>query len=194
MTTSDEQTRRLTELEQQVEQISGRLAALEQAGGQPAPPAPGPWAAAPEPGGPGWPEIGETAFSYSGQGRFGADRVVIRQRARLSDVLDADPDLAAKVFAALASPARITLLRALLDGPRTSQQLRAELDDASVGQLYHHLRELAAAGLITQPGRSLYAIPRGGHVPLCIQIITAAHLSAGTPRFAPLEEEPDSDG
>lgn len=60
----------------------------------------------------------------------------------------AEPEPVARVFAALASPARIVLLRALLDGPRTSQQLRTELDDPSVGQLYHQLRELLAAGLI----------------------------------------------
>ena len=109
----------------------------------------------------------------------------------MSDVLDADPDLVAKVFAALASPARITVLRALLGGPRTSQQLRAELDDASVGQLYHHLRELLAVGLITQPARSQYAIPRGsGPIALCIQIIAASRLVSNTPRLLPPDEEP----
>jgi DNA-binding transcriptional ArsR family regulator len=129
-------------------------------------------------------------LSYSGRGRFGPHFLGIQQRARLSDVLDADPDMAAKVFAALASPARIVLLRALLNGPRTSQQLRAELDDASVGQLYHHLRELLAAGLVTQPARSQYALPRGSQVALCIQITAASHLAAGTPRPGLLEEEP----
>ena len=194
MTISDESSERLTRLEQQMEQVSGRLTALEQAARRPAPPlaAPGPRADVMEPGGPEWAETGETTFSYSGQGRFGADRVMIRQRARLSQVLDADPDQVAKVFAALGSPARIIVLRALLDGPRTSQQLRAELDDASVGQLYHHLRELMAAGLIIQPGRSQYAIMRGSHVPLCIEIIAAAQLSSGAPRSLPLDEEPSA--
>ncbi|MBV9450297.1 MAG: helix-turn-helix transcriptional regulator [Streptosporangiaceae bacterium] len=194
MTISDESSERLTRLEQQMEQVSGRLTALEQAAGRraPNPPAPGPRADVMEPGGPEWAETGETTFSYSGQGQFGADRVVIRQRARLSQVLEADPDQVAKVFAALGSPARITVLRALLDGPRTSQQLRAELDDASVGQLYHHLRELMAVGLIVQPGRSQYAIMRGSHVPLCIEIIAAAQLSSGAPRSLSLDEEPSA--
>jgi DNA-binding transcriptional ArsR family regulator len=222
MTTSDDEPGRMTRLEQQMQEISDRLAALERAIGQsmpppapsPMPPAPaagpipasvpgpvpgpvppGTWIGAPAPGeGPG----GEQAsFYYSGQGWFGRNRMMIQQRARLSDVLDAEPEPVAKVFAALSSPARIVLLRALLDGPRTSQQLRAELDDPSVGQLYHHLRELLAAGLIIQPGRSLYAIPRGAEITLCIEIVAALHMSAvsrpypGAPPGQLDDQEPD---
>jgi hypothetical protein len=80
------------------------------------------------------------------------------------------------------------LLRALLNGPRNSQQLRRELDDPSAGQLYHHLRELMAAGLVVQPARSVYAIPRGSQVELCIQIIVAANLTSGSNRYPPQGE------
>jgi hypothetical protein len=85
----------------------------------------------------------------------------------------------------------MTQISGRLGGPRTSQQLRAELDDASVGQLYHHLRELLAVGLITQPARSQYAIPKGsGSIALCIQIIAASRLVSNTPRLLPPDEEP----
>jgi len=117
---------------------------------------------------------------------------VIRQRTRLSDAPGTDPDPIAKVFAALASPARITVLRTLLDGPRTSQRLRAELDDdASAGQFYHHLRELLAAGLIIQPARSQYAISKSALPMLCIQLTIAARLAASiSPPIPPDEELP----
>jgi DNA-binding transcriptional ArsR family regulator len=194
MTANDDYSGRLTRLEQQLQQISGRLAVLEHTHGQPvpaAPPASARWIADPEAE---MPEFGEPTFSFSGQGRLGAEVIVIRQRARLSHVMEADPDLVAKVFAALASPARIIVLRALLNGPRSSQELRAELDDASVGQLYHHLRELLAAGLITQPARSQYAIPKGSLILICIQIIAAAQLSTGAPGIGTVEEDPSAGG
>jgi hypothetical protein len=138
----------------------------------------------------------EAVFSYSGQGPFGPDGRVLamHKRARLSDVMNADPDSVARVFTALASPARISLLRALLNGPLNSQQLRHELDDPSAGQLYHHLRELLAAGLVVQPARSVYAIPRGNQVDLCIQIAAAANLTSYSNRSPPpTDEEADED-
>jgi DNA-binding transcriptional ArsR family regulator len=166
---------RLTRLEQRLEQVMGRLAALEQSAARVPAPEPAPRAAGPAPvadGGTGavtlpdpapvpGPAGGEAVFSYSGRAPAG---LAARKQARLSDVMNADPDSAARIFTALASPARITLLRALLHGPANSQQLRSELDDPSAGQFYHHLRELMAAGLVTQPARRLYAIPRGSEV------------------------------
>lgn len=193
MTTSDDTSERLARVEDQLRQVTGRLAALEQA--QPAGRAPGTWAPGPGPdvrqqAGPEPADAGEPTFAYSGRGQIGGRPIAVHGRARMSDVMEADPEQIAKVFAALASPARITVLRALLDGPRTSQQLRAELDDASVGQLYHHLRELMAAGLIIQPARSRYAIRRGSLVVLCVQIATAANLAGNAPGSAVPEEDP----
>ena len=193
---------RLTRLERLLEEISGRLAALEQARAAPAPSAPS-WPAVPPPSLPpasavapslpwasdpavlGGPVGPETRFSYSGGGQFGRDRLVLRKNRGLTDVLEAEPEMLAKVFTGLASPARIVLLRALLDGPLTSQQLRRELDDASAGQFYHHLKELQAAGLVIQRGRSLYDLPKGSQVALCFAIIAALDLTAFWPRYPP---------
>jgi hypothetical protein len=222
----DSDNGRLTQLQRQLEQVTGRLAALEQAAARApaprhAPPAaasapaaaggagagpdaatipgraafPGPGAF---PGPAGFPDVAgeEAVFSYSGQGPFGPDgRVLVaHKRARLSDVMNADADSAARVFTALASPARITLLRALMNGPRNSQELRRDLDDPSAGQLYHHLRELLAVGLVVQPARSVYAIPRGNQVDLCIQIAAAANLTSFSNRFPPpADDETDED-
>jgi len=187
MTAPDDTRERLARMEEQMRQVSGRLAALEQAAGRPAFAAAQPLAGPAEPDGP---ESGEAVFVITGQGELGGNRIKIRQRARVADVLETDPDVAAKVFAALASPARITVLRSLLAGPRTSQQLRAELDDASVGQLYHHLRELLAAGLIIQPARSQYAIPRSALTMLCIQLTAAARLAANISLPISPDEDP----
>lgn len=188
MTAADDPRGRLARLEEQMRQITDRLAALEQPARQPEPAAPArQWHLGTLPG-PGRPATGEPAFLIEGHGQFGGGPIMMRQQASLSDVLDTDPDAAAKIFAALASPARITVLRALLDGPRTSQQLRTELDDASVGQLYHHLRELLAAGLIIQPARSRYAIPRNALIMLCAQLIAAGRLASSISLPIPPDE------
>jgi DNA-binding HxlR family transcriptional regulator len=109
----------------------------------------------------------------------------IRQQAMLSQVFSAEPEAVTRVFAALASPARIVLLRSLVDGPRTSQQLRAVLDAPSVGQLYHHLRELLAAGLVVQPSRSIYEIPPGKVIAVCVAVSAATHLTSTSHQLPP---------
>lgn len=185
MTAADDTSRRLARMEEQIRQLTSQLANLA----EPAMSAPRQQhlERLPEIDAPA---TGEPEFEISGRGRLGGGPVAIRQRARMPDVLDTDPDAVAKVFAALASPARVTVLRTLLDGPRTSQQLRAELDDASVGQLYHHLRELLAAGLIIQPARSRYAIQRGAVVMVCAQLIAAGRLASRIPLAALADQEP----
>jgi hypothetical protein len=186
---SDGEAGRLERLERQLREFSDRLAALE----------PSPASAPPDPAAPSWsatPSAADTddesEFSFSGRARFGGQMLYIQQRGGLDQVMNANPERVAKVFAALASPARIVLVRALLDGPRTSQELRQELDDPSVGQLYHHLKELLAAGLVVQPSRSVYALPRGSQIALCMQIIAAASmLPAGLATQPPEPEEAD---
>jgi hypothetical protein len=199
---SEGEADRMERLERQLTDLGERLAALERvpAGapedaapsrpGMPAPPPRLKPAGAEDPGPAGADDQSE--FAYSGRARFGGQMLFIQQRGRLADVMNANPERVAKVFAALASPARIVLVRALLDGPRTSQELRQELDDPSVGQLYHHLKELLAAGLVVQPGRSVYALPRGSQISLCLQIIAAASmLPTGLANQPP---EPDEEG
>lgn len=186
---TDDVTDRVARLERQLQDAAARLSALEHAAG-----APGSGRALPSlpMSGPGdalggvpggvpnaVPESEETAFEYSGRGRFGKHQMVVHRRAGLAEVMGTEPDQLAKVFAALASPARIVLLRSLLDGPLTSQELRARLADPSVGQLYHHLNQLLAAGLVVQPGRSRYALPQGNEIALCVELLTAGHLIEG---------------
>lgn len=173
---------RLERLEQQLTELSSRLGALERSV-RPARPE---VAAAPGPA--GAPAAADQTLTFGGRVRSGRTMVASYRRS-VDDVLAADPDAAARLFAALANPARVALLQALIDGPRTSQQLRGVLDDPSAGQLYHHLKELLAAGLVIQPGRSHYALRRGSPVELCILILAAANLaSAAGPYPEPADD------
>jgi DNA-binding HxlR family transcriptional regulator len=215
-TNSDDGSARIAELERQMRAVTGRVTALEQAAG-PLPrilPGPGGPSGAPGPAGPvlrhgpgepaprpgGQPagqgeEGGEAAVGYWGSGQFGLRYMGIRQQATLSQVFAAEPEAVTRVFAALASPARIVLLRSLVGGPRTSQQLREVLDAPSVGQLYHHLRELLAAGLVVQPGRSVYEIPPGKVIAVCVAVSAAAQLMSTSHQLPPPpvpEEEEDA--
>ncbi len=174
---------RIAELEQQIREVADRVTALEQGAGGP-------------PGGqlraqPGRTPAGlsgdgdEATVGYWGNGRFGPRQMAIRQQATLSQVFAAEPEAATRVFAALASPARIVLLRSLIGGPRTSQQLREVLDAPSVGQLYHHLRELLAAGLVVQPSRSVYEIPPGKVIAVCVAVSAAGQLMSTSHQLPP---------
>ncbi|WP_422772010.1 ArsR/SmtB family transcription factor [Plantactinospora sp. WMMC1484] len=79
----------------------------------------------------------------------------------------------AESFAALGHPVRLRLLREILAGRRTAAEL-TELDGlGTTGQLYHHLRQLVAAGWLHSPGRARYEVPAGRVVPLLVAITIA---------------------
>jgi ArsR family transcriptional regulator, arsenate/arsenite/antimonite-responsive transcriptional repressor len=184
------------QLAAQIRALADRLAALEMAVGENAAPGSGGRPAASgtlggpvAPSAPVDPPEGAT-LRYSGVGQFGPIHVQIFQRADLGTVLNADPGLITRVFAALAHPVRFAVLRALLGGPATSQHLRDVLDAGSVGQLYHHLKELLSAGLVFQPSRNIYAIPPGKVVAVCVAVMAATHLTwAGPPAGPPADHE-----
>jgi hypothetical protein len=53
----------------------------------------------------------------------------------------------------------------------------------TTGQLYHHLRERRAAGLVVQRRRSGYAVPAGRAIP-CLVLVAAAQGCAHVREFA----------
>ena len=192
MGTSESDHARITGLEAQLQDVTSRLAALEEAASQ-FPPA---MSAIRAPGPAG--ENGDDAIvAYSGTGQFGPHRIGITRRRTLREVLAAAPESIAPVFGGLASPARIGLLYALINGLRTSQQLREVLDAPSAGQLYHHLRELLAAGLIVQPARSVYQIPPAKIVAVTVAVSAAEQLTSvshqAPPAVLPEDDEPPGD-
>lgn len=89
------------------------------------------------------------------------------------EIIADDSDEAAECLAALGSPVRLRLLRAILGGRRTAAEL-AELDGVGTsGQIYHHLRQLAAVGWLHTAGRGRFEVPAGRVVPLLVALASA---------------------
>ncbi|MER5869985.1 winged helix-turn-helix domain-containing protein [Streptomyces sp. NPDC002044] len=81
----------------------------------------------------------------------------------------------AESLAALGSPVRLRLLREILAGRRTAAELTALDGVGTSGQVYHHLRQLTAAGWVHPVGRGRHEVPGARVVPLLVL------LSAATP-------------
>ncbi|MET8894815.1 ArsR/SmtB family transcription factor [Streptomyces albogriseolus] len=93
--------------------------------------------------------------------------------ALTSDLLTYEWPDAAESFAALGHPVRLRLLREITGGRRTAAEL-AELDDiGTTGQIYHHLRQLTAAGWLHNTGRGRHEVPAGRVVPLLVALAAA---------------------
>ena len=85
---------------------------------------------------------------------------------------------AAAVLAALGSPVRLEIIRRLLLGGETVQELQEIPGLGTSGQLYHHLRDLQAAGLVTQRRRGRYGVAADKVVPALIIIAAATNMGA----------------
>jgi DNA-binding transcriptional ArsR family regulator len=110
---------------------------------------------------------------YAGVGH-GADGLIAWQMSREWDVLvGADPAALASTLAALGSPQRVQIMQLLVRGALTTAEMTERLDGPSSGQLFHHLKELLAAGLIHQPARGTYAV-RHQHVVAILVVLSAA--------------------
>lgn len=79
-----------------------------------------------------------------------------------------------KALAALAHPVRLRLLQLILTGTKSSADLQAADELGTSGQLYHHLRQLVAAGWLVQTVRGQYAVPGDRVVPLLALLLAAA--------------------
>lgn len=89
-------------------------------------------------------------------------------------LLEADWTILAPTITALAHPVRLLLLRAVLRGSHAIADLQAQASSGTSGQLYHHLRQLVAAGWLRLTGRGTYTVPAERVVPL-LTILAAAH-------------------
>lgn len=86
-------------------------------------------------------------------------------------------DPCASVLAALGHPVRLEIVRQLLEGARTSQDLQEIADLGTTGRLYHHLRELQSCGLVVATRRNHYAIPHEKVVPCLVMVAAALELA-----------------
>jgi DNA-binding transcriptional ArsR family regulator len=96
----------------------------------------------------------------------------------LPDVLAEGWEDAAVALAALGNPVRLEIVRRLLLGGETVQELQEIPGLGTSGQLYHHLRDLQAAGLVTQRRRGRYGVAADKVVPALIIIAAAADMGA----------------
>jgi DNA-binding transcriptional ArsR family regulator len=119
--------------------------------------------------------------TYAGVAHLGGGPLAWQMIHSLPDLLALDESTIARQLAALASPARLRILRELAAGPLQTQELQQRLDEPSTGQLYHHLRELLATGLLAQPRRSVYELPPRSVIPLLALIACAHDLATGAP-------------
>ncbi|WP_045743785.1 helix-turn-helix domain-containing protein [Actinoplanes rectilineatus] len=96
-----------------------------------------------------------------------------QEGAAVAELLDSDWSPHAAVLAALAHPARIGLLARVLQGACTAQELVRIDGMGTSGQVYHHLRQLVAAGWLHTVGGGRYEVPVARVIPLLTTILGA---------------------
>ena len=78
-----------------------------------------------------------------------------------------------KALAARAHPVRLRLLQLIWTGTKSSADWQAADEFGTSGQLYHHLRQLVAAGWLVQTVRGQYTVPGDRVVPLLVLLLAA---------------------
>jgi len=133
---------------------------------------------------------GESFVTYSGSGPWGQGTVSWQIIRDWTAVLGRAPQIAAGLFSALSNPSRLRIVAELVGGETTTAELAKRLDQPSTGQLFHHLKELLAAGVIHQPVRGTYAVRKEHVVPLLTLLCAAidVHREPADPA-----EEPKND-
>jgi hypothetical protein len=92
----------------------------------------------------------------------------------VDDLFEADWSEWAGTLGALGHPVRLLLLRRVLAGTRKAADLAADESLGTTGQLYHHLRQLVAAGWLRSAARGHYSVPGERVIPL-LAILSGAH-------------------
>jgi DNA-binding transcriptional ArsR family regulator len=152
--------------------LERRVAALERSGVEPATPPTGDfWALeglrdrTPE-------ESGRVVFAGTA-GTADGRRYEWQETRLVGPLLADDWDAAAAAFAALGHPVRVRLLREVLVGRATTAEL-VELDTLGTsGQVYHHLRQLTAAGWLRAVSRGRWEVPVERVIPLLVAVAAA---------------------
>jgi hypothetical protein len=88
------------------------------------------------------------------------------------DVLASDWAELGEAIAALGHPVRLRILQLVLTGTRSVAELAVDDRLGTSGQLYHHARQLMAAGWLRQTARGRYGVPPDRVVPLLVLLTT----------------------
>ncbi|ALG13731.1 hypothetical protein [Kibdelosporangium phytohabitans] len=100
-----------------------------------------------------------------------------QQGETVENLLETDWSELSATIAALGHPVRLLLLRLILTGVQTTAGLQDHEALGTTGQLYHHLRQLVAAGWLQVTSRGHYAVPGAKVVPL-LTVLTAVQNPA----------------
>ena len=92
-------------------------------------------------------------------------------------ILNLPTDALADVFAALGHPVRITIVRRLLAANASVTELQETGEFGTSGQLYHHLKILTTASVVTKVGRNEYAIAPTHVVPTLVALLAAGDIT-----------------
>jgi hypothetical protein len=99
----------------------------------------------------------------------GADRPYLWQETfAADDLFTSGWAEAGTALGALASPVRMQLLREILHGRNTAAALAEVEGFGTSGQIYHHLRQLTAAGWLRTSSRDRFDVPPERIVPLLV--------------------------
>ena len=93
-----------------------------------------------------------------------------QEGAPTQELLDDEWDRVADVLAALGHPVRLQLLRHVLRGVDSVRELTEIEGIGTSGQVYHHLRQLTAAGWLRNRGTK-YEVPPEAVVPLLTTVL-----------------------
>lgn len=118
------------------------------------------------------------AVYFSGYYRSGQQTVRCEVQERKSDeLLGLHRGKAAKVIAALGHKQRLDLMLEVWDEPLTGAELVERLNMGTTGQLYHHLKALSGADLLTQEERGgRYTIPVHRRFPILLLLSALSDL------------------
>ena len=104
--------------------------------------------------------------AYAGAATISRKTSLWMREHPIPQILGLDQDSIARILMALGNHSRIAILIELIQRPRTGVELQELLKMPSTGQLYHHLKELLSAGIISQPKRSTYEVSVHKLIPL----------------------------
>ncbi|WP_185996409.1 ArsR/SmtB family transcription factor [Nocardioides campestrisoli] len=96
-----------------------------------------------------------------------------QEGAVTQDLLELDWATTSDAFAALGHPVRLRLLQQVLAGVATVPELTATEGVGTSGQVYHHLRQLVAAGWLSALGGGRYEVPVARVVPALVMVQAA---------------------
>jgi DNA-binding transcriptional ArsR family regulator len=119
----------------------------------------------------------EGRVGYSGTGPWEDQSVAWQMERHWDDVVDQAPEQAHRVLSALANPTRLRIVGVLVAGAASTADLSERVEVGTTGQLFHHLKDLLAAGVVYQPQRGVYALRPQHVVPLLAVLSAAVDLS-----------------